>query len=145
ADVSGGDVVWWIRWWGCHGFGSSGVVVGRGCGVGTKLMAARGGEWCGGSYRSGEGEYFWGSPEKFFGGGGGGNPQQDLKDKGVIDIGCSRYMTGNKSCLTDYEEIDGGFVTFGEFMLTDESHVLLKVPRKDNTYSVDLNNVVPQG
>ncbi|GJW54268.1 putative ribonuclease H-like domain-containing protein [Tanacetum coccineum] len=29
--------------------------------------------------------------------------------------------------------------------LTDESHVLLKVPRKDNMYSVDLKNVVPQG
>ncbi|GKE75830.1 hypothetical protein Tco_1537871 [Tanacetum coccineum] len=42
-----------------------------------------------------------------------GNPQQDLKDKGVIDNGCSRHMTGNRSYLTDYEEIDGGFVTFG--------------------------------
>ncbi|GJQ98743.1 putative ribonuclease H-like domain-containing protein [Tanacetum coccineum] len=31
------------------------------------------------------------------------------------------------------------------FKLTDESHVLLKVPRKDNMYSVDLKNVVPQG
>nr|GEZ44732.1 hypothetical protein [Tanacetum cinerariifolium] len=30
------------------------------------------------------------------------------------------------------------------FKLTDESHVLLKVPRKDNMYSVDLKNVVPQ-
>ncbi|GJU83571.1 putative ribonuclease H-like domain-containing protein [Tanacetum coccineum] len=29
--------------------------------------------------------------------------------------------------------------------LTDETHVLLKVPRKDNMYSVDLKNVVPQG
>ncbi|GJU59371.1 ribonuclease H-like domain-containing protein [Tanacetum coccineum] len=29
--------------------------------------------------------------------------------------------------------------------LTDESHVLLKVPRKDNMYSVDLKNVIPQG
>ncbi|GKB64106.1 putative ribonuclease H-like domain-containing protein [Tanacetum coccineum] len=28
-----------------------------------------------------------------------GNPQQDLKDKGVIDSGCSRHMTGNKSIL----------------------------------------------
>ncbi|GJZ22558.1 putative ribonuclease H-like domain-containing protein [Tanacetum coccineum] len=133
-----------------------------------------------------------------------GNPQQDLKDKGVIDSGCSRHMTGNRSYLTDYEEIDGGFVTFGgnskggkitrkgkirtgkldfkdvyfvkelkfnlfsvlqmcdkknsvlftdtecvvlspDFKLTDESHVLLKIPRKDNMYSVDLNNVVPQG
>ncbi|GKA69311.1 hypothetical protein Tco_0775375, partial [Tanacetum coccineum] len=30
-----------------------------------------------------------------------------------------------------------------DFKLTDESHVLLKVPRKDNMYSVDLKNVVP--
>ncbi|GJS26194.1 hypothetical protein Tco_0486814 [Tanacetum coccineum] len=35
-----------------------------------------------------------------------GNPQQDLKDKGVIDSGCSRHMTVNRSYLTDYEEID---------------------------------------
>nr|GEW31901.1 putative ribonuclease H-like domain-containing protein [Tanacetum cinerariifolium] len=41
------------------------------------------------------------------------NPHQDLKDKGVIDSGCSRHMTGNKSYLTDYEEIDEGFVAFG--------------------------------
>ncbi|GJT39145.1 hypothetical protein Tco_0939010, partial [Tanacetum coccineum] len=42
-----------------------------------------------------------------------GNPQQDLKNKGVIDIGCSSHMTGNKSYLIDYEEIDGGFIAFG--------------------------------
>ncbi|GKC35566.1 ribonuclease H-like domain-containing protein [Tanacetum coccineum] len=118
--------------------------------------------------------------------------------------GRSKHMTGNRSYLTDYEEIDGGFVAFGgnskggkitgkgkiktdkldfedvyfvkelkfnlfsvsqmcdkknsvlftdtecvvlspDFKLTDESHVLLKVPRKDNMYSVDLKNVVPQG
>ncbi|GJX32698.1 putative ribonuclease H-like domain-containing protein [Tanacetum coccineum] len=74
-----------------------------------------------------------------------GNPQQDLKNKGVIDSGCSRHMTGNRSYLTDYEEINGGFVHFGDFKLTDESQVLLKVPRKDNMYNVDLKNVVPQG
>ncbi|GKA65114.1 putative ribonuclease H-like domain-containing protein [Tanacetum coccineum] len=132
-----------------------------------------------------------------------GNPQQDLKDKGVIDSGCFRHMTGNRSYLTDYEEIDGGFVAFGgnskggkitrkgkirtgkldfkdvyfvkelnfnlfsvsqicdknnsvlftdsecvvlspDFKLTDESHVLLKVPRKDNMYNVDLKNVILQ-
>ncbi|GJZ43436.1 hypothetical protein Tco_0590691 [Tanacetum coccineum] len=124
-------------------------------------------------------------------------------NKRVIDSGCSRHMTGNKSYLTDYEEIDGGFVAFGgnskggkitrkgkirtgkldfedvyfvkelkfnlfsvsqmcdkknsvlftdtecvilslDFKLTDESHVLLKVSRKDNMYNVDLKNVVPQ-
>ncbi|GJZ16862.1 putative ribonuclease H-like domain-containing protein [Tanacetum coccineum] len=42
-----------------------------------------------------------------------GNPQIDLKDQGVIDSGCSRHMIGNMSYLTDYEEIDGGYVTFG--------------------------------
>nr|GEX34601.1 ribonuclease H-like domain-containing protein [Tanacetum cinerariifolium] len=42
-----------------------------------------------------------------------GNPQQDLKDKGVIDSGCSRHMTGNKSYLTNYDEINGRFFSFG--------------------------------
>ncbi|GKE75464.1 hypothetical protein Tco_1537505 [Tanacetum coccineum] len=42
-----------------------------------------------------------------------GNPQMDLQDQGVIDSGCSRHMTGNMSCLTDYEVIDGGYVAFG--------------------------------
>ncbi|GKA92540.1 ribonuclease H-like domain-containing protein [Tanacetum coccineum] len=37
----------------------------------------------------------------------------DSKDQGVIDSGYSRHMTGNMSYLTDYEEIDGGYVTFG--------------------------------
>ncbi|GJS22258.1 putative reverse transcriptase domain-containing protein [Tanacetum coccineum] len=42
-----------------------------------------------------------------------GNPQMDLQDQGVIDSGCSRHMTGNMSYLTDYEEIDGGYVKLG--------------------------------
>ncbi|GJZ26435.1 hypothetical protein Tco_0570688 [Tanacetum coccineum] len=42
-----------------------------------------------------------------------GNPQIDLKDQGVIDSGCSRHMIGNMSYLTDFEEIDGGYVAFG--------------------------------
>ncbi|GJU81068.1 ribonuclease H-like domain-containing protein, partial [Tanacetum coccineum] len=42
-----------------------------------------------------------------------GNPQMDLQDQGVIDSGCSRHMTGNMSYLTDYEEIDRGYVAFG--------------------------------
>ncbi|GKA09146.1 putative ribonuclease H-like domain-containing protein [Tanacetum coccineum] len=85
-----------------------------------------------------------------------GNPQQDLKDNGVIDSGCSRHMPGNRSYLTDYEEIDRGFAAFGgnskggkitrkDFKLTKESHVLLKVPIKDSMHSVDLKSVVPQG
>ncbi|GJT23599.1 hypothetical protein Tco_0893536 [Tanacetum coccineum] len=34
-------------------------------------------------------------------------------DQGVIDSGCSRHMTRNMSYLTDYEEIDRGYVSFG--------------------------------
>ncbi|GKD32937.1 putative ribonuclease H-like domain-containing protein, partial [Tanacetum coccineum] len=94
-----------------------------------------------------------------------GNPHIDIQDKGVIDSGCSRHMTGNISCLTDYEDIDGGYVAFGgnpkggkitgkctiktgnlDFEnLIDESQVLLRVPRKNNMYSVDLKNIVPKG
>nr|GEZ52597.1 putative ribonuclease H-like domain-containing protein [Tanacetum cinerariifolium] len=42
-----------------------------------------------------------------------GNPQQALKDKGVIDNGCSRHMTGNISYLSNFEKINGGYVAFG--------------------------------
>nr|GEX29453.1 transposase (putative), gypsy type [Tanacetum cinerariifolium] len=42
-----------------------------------------------------------------------GNPQHALKDKGVIDSGCSRHMTGNMFYLSDFEELNGGYVTFG--------------------------------
>nr|GEX60704.1 ribonuclease H-like domain-containing protein [Tanacetum cinerariifolium] len=42
-----------------------------------------------------------------------GNPQHALQDKGVIDSGCSRHMTGNMSYLSDFEELNGGYVTFG--------------------------------
>nr|GEZ69069.1 hypothetical protein [Tanacetum cinerariifolium] len=41
-----------------------------------------------------------------------GNPQYALKDKGVIDSGCSRHITGNMSYLFDFEELNGGYVAF---------------------------------
>nr|GFB81028.1 hypothetical protein [Tanacetum cinerariifolium] len=44
-----------------------------------------------------------------------GNPQQALKDKGVIDSGCSRHMTGNMSYLSDFEKLNGGYVAFGGY------------------------------
>nr|GEX96308.1 hypothetical protein [Tanacetum cinerariifolium] len=98
-----------------------------------------------------------------------GNPQHALKDKGVIDSGCSRHMTGNMSYLSDFEELNGGYVAFGrnpkgvshrcmtrrivfflltlklEFKLPDENQVLLRVPRENNMYNVDLKNIVPFG
>ncbi|GJT46371.1 hypothetical protein Tco_0955086 [Tanacetum coccineum] len=41
-----------------------------------------------------------------------GNLQHALHDQGIFDSGCSRHMTGNKSYLIDYQDIDGGFVAF---------------------------------
>nr|GEU84842.1 hypothetical protein [Tanacetum cinerariifolium] len=97
-----------------------------------------------------------------------GNPQHALKDKGVIDSGCLRHMTGNISYLFDFKEINGGYVAFGgnpkggkitgkgkiktdtecivlssDFKLPDDNHVLLRVPKENNMYNVDLRNIVP--
>ncbi|GJV78660.1 ribonuclease H-like domain-containing protein [Tanacetum coccineum] len=47
----------------------------------------------------------------------------------------------NNVLFTDTECV----VLSPDFKLTDESHALLKVPKKDNMCSVDLKNVVPQG
>nr|GEV34368.1 hypothetical protein [Tanacetum cinerariifolium] len=133
-----------------------------------------------------------------------GNPQHALKDKGVIDSGRSRHMTGNMSCLYYFEVLNGGYVAFGgnpkggkisrkgkiktgkldfddvyfvnklkfnffslsqmcdkknsvlftdteclvlspDFKLPDESQVLLRVPRKNNMYNVNLKKIVPSG
>nr|GEU98788.1 ribonuclease H-like domain-containing protein [Tanacetum cinerariifolium] len=35
------------------------------------------------------------------------------QDKGVLDSGCSRHMTRNISYLSDFKEINGGYVAFG--------------------------------
>ncbi|GJX28023.1 putative ribonuclease H-like domain-containing protein [Tanacetum coccineum] len=41
------------------------------------------------------------------------NPHRNLQNKGIIDSGCSRHMTGNKAYLADYQDINGGPVAFG--------------------------------
>ncbi|GJW56085.1 hypothetical protein Tco_0102816 [Tanacetum coccineum] len=41
------------------------------------------------------------------------NSQYTVQDQGIFDSGCSGHMTGKKYFLTDYQEIDGGFVAFG--------------------------------
>ncbi|GJX89662.1 putative ribonuclease H-like domain-containing protein [Tanacetum coccineum] len=130
-------------------------------------------------------------------------PQQmKYKEKEIIDSGYSRHMTGNKYYYIEYEDYEGGFVSFGDgkgritgkgkiktgtldfddvyfckelkynmfsvsqmcdkrnnvlftdtkciilssnFKLLNESQVLLRVPRKDNIYSVDLKSIIPTG
>nr|GEX63351.1 ribonuclease H-like domain-containing protein [Tanacetum cinerariifolium] len=94
-----------------------------------------------------------------------GNPQHALKDKGVIDSGCSRtekldfddvnfvkelkfnlfvsqmYDKKNSVLFTDTECL----VLSPEFKLPDENQVLLRVPRENNMYNVNLKNIVPFG
>nr|GEW96091.1 putative ribonuclease H-like domain-containing protein [Tanacetum cinerariifolium] len=133
-----------------------------------------------------------------------GNPQQALKDKRVIDSGCLRHMIRILSYLSDFEKLNGGYVSFGgnpkggkiygkgkirtgkldfddvyfvkelkfnlfsvsqmcdkknsvlftdneclvlspDFKLPDENQVLLRVPKENNMYNVDLKNIVPSG
>nr|GEY92835.1 putative ribonuclease H-like domain-containing protein [Tanacetum cinerariifolium] len=72
-----------------------------------------------------------------------GNPHHGLKDKGVIDSGCLRHITGNICYLSDFKEINRGYVSFGGNpkggKITD------KGPRENNMYNVDLKNIVPSG
>nr|GEW14140.1 putative ribonuclease H-like domain-containing protein [Tanacetum cinerariifolium] len=72
-----------------------------------------------------------------------GNPQHVLKDKGVIDSGCSRHMTRNMPYLSEFEEINGRYVAFGGNPKGGKISVLLRVPRENNMYNVDLKNIVP--
>ncbi|GJV20605.1 hypothetical protein Tco_1369625 [Tanacetum coccineum] len=41
------------------------------------------------------------------------DPQKPLKNKGIVDSGCSRHMTGNKAYLVDYQDYNGVPVAFG--------------------------------
>nr|GEW08699.1 hypothetical protein [Tanacetum cinerariifolium] len=58
----------------------------------------------------------------------------------------------NMSYLFDFQELNGGYVAFrgnpkggkiSDFKLPDESQVLLRVPRENNMYNVNLKDIVP--
>ncbi|GJV62362.1 putative ribonuclease H-like domain-containing protein [Tanacetum coccineum] len=40
-------------------------------------------------------------------------PHRALKNKGIVDSGCSRHMTGNKAYLAEFQDFNGGHVAFG--------------------------------
>nr|GEV71685.1 putative ribonuclease H-like domain-containing protein [Tanacetum cinerariifolium] len=86
-----------------------------------------------------------------------GNPHHALKDKGVIDSGCSRNMTGNMSYLSDFEEINSRYVAFGgnpkggkisgkgkirTGKLDFDDVYFVKELMENNMYNVDLKNIV---
>ncbi|GJW02701.1 putative ribonuclease H-like domain-containing protein [Tanacetum coccineum] len=76
-----------------------------------------------------------------------------LNDKGFVNSGCSRHMTGNITHLSDFKGFDGGYVTFGGGAYggritgkdgDKKNYILLKIPRQDNMYSFDMKNIVPK-
>ncbi|GJY10005.1 putative ribonuclease H-like domain-containing protein [Tanacetum coccineum] len=131
------------------------------------------------------------------------NRQRALKNKRIVDSGCSRHMTRNKVYLAEYQDYNGGLVAFegskgyitgkgkiktgkldfedvcfvkelqhlnlfsmshmcdnknkvlftdtkclvlsSDFKLPDENQVLLRIPRQNNMYSFNLENIVPSG
>ncbi|GJT77207.1 putative ribonuclease H-like domain-containing protein [Tanacetum coccineum] len=130
-------------------------------------------------------------------------PHITLQNKGIVDNGCSRHMTGNKAYLAEYQDFNGSPDAFGgskgyitgkgkiktgkldfedvcfvkelqhfnlfsvsqicdkknkvlftdseclvlspEFKLPDANQVLLRIPRQNNMYSFNLENIVPSG
>ncbi|GJW74254.1 hypothetical protein Tco_0133624 [Tanacetum coccineum] len=95
------------------------------------------------------------------------------KQRNILTVMFRQHCQRTKSSY-DYQDIDGGFVAFGEsvrggkitgkgkirtvlfteteclvlspdFKLLNESQVLLRVPKQSNMYSFDLKNVVPFG
>ncbi|GKF05151.1 hypothetical protein Tco_0035819 [Tanacetum coccineum] len=47
---------------------------------------------------------------------GGSSPRNcatALQNKGIVDSGCSRYMTGNKAYLAEFQDFNGGLIAFG--------------------------------
>ncbi|GJS94136.1 hypothetical protein Tco_0801104 [Tanacetum coccineum] len=39
-------------------------------------------------------------------------PHRTFQNKGIVDSGCSRHMTGNKAYLAEYQDFNGGPVAF---------------------------------
>ncbi|GJZ81964.1 hypothetical protein Tco_0646958 [Tanacetum coccineum] len=67
------------------------------------------------------------------------HPHIALKDKGITESGCSRYMTGTKEYLSDYQEIKGGFIAFseGKGRITGKGNIKTEKLDFDDVYYVN--------
>ncbi|GJV72396.1 hypothetical protein Tco_1492391 [Tanacetum coccineum] len=62
--------------------------------------------------------HYWNKVSKYNGGSNSRKcdvPHKALENKGIVDSGCSRHMTGNKAYLAEYQDYNGGPVAFGVF------------------------------
>ncbi|GJW34460.1 ribonuclease H-like domain-containing protein [Tanacetum coccineum] len=60
-------------------------------------------------------------------------PHRALKNKGIVDSGCSRHMTGNKAYLAEFQDLIGG-----PYCLWSSKGLILQE-------SFNLENIVPSG
>ncbi|GJT54220.1 ribonuclease H-like domain-containing protein [Tanacetum coccineum] len=102
------------------------------------------------------------------------NPQRALKNKWIVDSGCSMHITENKAYLAEYQDYNGALLLLeqfnlfsvsqmcdkknkvlftdteclmlsSDFKLLDENQVLLRIPKQNNMYSFNIENIVPSG
>ncbi|GJT26478.1 hypothetical protein Tco_0906753 [Tanacetum coccineum] len=80
-------------------------------------------------------------------------PHRALQNKGIVDSGCSRHMTGNKAYLAEYQDFNGGPIAFGgskgyitgkdEIKLQDEAGKERQLTVIDLDYLTDSMNYQP--
>ncbi|GJW78130.1 hypothetical protein Tco_0139812 [Tanacetum coccineum] len=69
-------------------------------------------------------------------------PQRALQNKGIVDSGCSRHMTGNKAYLAEYQDFNGGPVAFGGSKGYITGKVCMLCTKKDSGNGDDLHGVI---
>ncbi|GJS38628.1 hypothetical protein Tco_0563671 [Tanacetum coccineum] len=69
------------------------------------------------------------------------HPLKNMVDRGIFDSGCSGHMTGNKDQLEDFEEFNGGSVTFGATykIIKQGEKGVYQIVREDGTDIVYIN------
>ncbi|GJV73315.1 ribonuclease H-like domain-containing protein [Tanacetum coccineum] len=76
-----------------------------------------------------------------------GNPEEDLNDYAIIEVDAWKLMTGDKDKLYDFKEFKDKecLILSPKFKFVDEDLVILRAPRKNDVYSLDLKNIIPSG
>ncbi|GJW75320.1 hypothetical protein Tco_0134690 [Tanacetum coccineum] len=67
------------------------------------------------------------------------HPLKNMVDRGIFDSGCSGHMTGNKEQLEDFEEFNGGSVTFGAAS-TDVGRCVTRSVNAESPHDTAINN-----
>ncbi|GKA02968.1 putative ribonuclease H-like domain-containing protein [Tanacetum coccineum] len=73
-------------------------------------------------------------------------PHRALENKGIVDSGCSKHMTGNKAYLAEYQDFNGGPDDFSRKCVDMKNKVLFTVSECScfvSEFNFNLRNIVP--